>query len=361
MYLCLSVCECTAFLANLVAYFPINSHYFFNSNNNRLDTLLFNRILQVGKRCIDIETTAINKLSSAINEDFVQCVWAIRQCGGRIVLTGMGKSALIAQKIAATFNSTGTPALFMHAADALHGDLGMIQSTDIAICLSKSGETPEIKALLPILKSRCAGLVAIVGNTASFLARQADFVLNTSVEREACPNNLAPTASTTAQMVMGDALAVCVLELREFSATDFGRLHPGGMLGKQLYLRIDDICEQNPQPIVRPETDFRQVIVEISANRMGATAVLDADNNLIGIITDGDVRRALGRYESFEEICAADIMTAAPKIITAGSLAIDALQLMRHHKVSQLIVLKQGQYIGMVHFHDLIREGFSDK
>ena len=324
-----------------------------------MDSLLFTQILEAGQSCVRIEMEAVKGLFAYINEDFARCVYAIWQGKGRAVLTGVGKSAIIAQKIAATFNSTGTPALFMHAADALHGDLGMVQPPDVVICLSKSGETPEIKTLIPIIKSRGNVLVAMVGNPSSFLANRADYILNTEITREACPHNLAPTASTIAQMAMGDALAMSILQLRGFSAQDFGQFHPGGMLGKQMFLQVENIYTQNNRPSVSLNASIRQVIVEISAHRLGATAVLDADNSLLGIITDGDLRRAFGTYEALDQLCAANLMTPTPRVISADALAKDALNMMQTHKVSQLIVMKNEQYAGMIHLHDLLREGFS--
>ena len=279
-----------------------------------------------------------------------------------MVVTGIGKSAIIAQKMVATFNSTGTPALFMHAADAIHGDLGMIMEGDAVICISKSGETPEIKVLLPLLKNRGNRIVGMVGNEQSYLAKQADYVLNTTVEREACPNNLAPTSSSAAQLAMGDAVAVALLELRGFSAADFARFHPGGMLGKQLYLTVNDLYAHNAAPRVSPDSSLKEVIVEMTAHRLGAAAVVDADNRLLGLITDGDLRRTLFNQATDEhlfELRAADWMTVAPKTLLEGTPAATAWQWMQQYKITQIVVVDaQHYYKGMVHIHDLVREGF---
>jgi arabinose-5-phosphate isomerase len=275
---------------------------------------------------------------------------------GRVIITGIGKSAIIATKIVATLNSTGTPAVFMHAADAIHGDLGTILKDDVVICISKSGNTPEIKVLAPFIKNFKNTLIAITGNKDSFLGKQADFVLNTFVEKEACPNNLAPTTSTTAQLVMGDALAVCLLKLRGFSRDDFAKFHPGGALGKTLYLRVSDITSQNMKPQVNPETPLKDVIVEISRNMLGVTAVLENDE-VIGIITDGDLRRMLSTTENFIKLKAKDIMTKSPKTIANSAMAIDALNLLETYDITQLISHENGKYAGVVHLHNLIKEG----
>jgi arabinose-5-phosphate isomerase len=313
-------------------------------------------IKDIALRTIKAEMEAVTGLRKAINEDFTAIVRLILNCNGRVVVTGIGKSAIIANKIVSTLNSTGTPAVFMHAADAIHGDLGMIQKDDLVICLSKSGETPEIKVLIPLLKQLGNKLVAIVGNTASYLAKSADFVIDASVPREACPNNLAPTASTTAQLVAGDALAVSVLECRGFSAGDFARLHPGGALGKQLYLRVADLYINNEVPKVDAETDIRHVILEISAKRLGATAVMK-EGKMVGIITDGDLRRMLEKNSTISGIVAKDIMTANPKTIQSESLVVEALALMRSHNITQLPVMDNGKYAGVIHLHDILREG----
>ena len=295
-------------------------------------------------------------LKNAIDNDFADVVELILKSKGRVIITGIGKSAIIASKIVSTLNSTGTPAVFMHAADAIHGDLGIIQESDLVICLSKSGETAEIKVLVPLLKQLGNKLVALVGNSASYLAKSADYVLNTTVPKEACPNNLAPTASTTAQLVMGDALAVALLECRGFTAHDFARLHPGGSLGKQLYLRVSDLYINNEKPMVEMNADIRQVILEISAKRLGATAVMD-NGVLAGIITDGDLRRMLEKNADISSVTAADIMTRDPKTIDAGNLVVEALALMRNHNITQLPVIESNCYAGVIHLHDILKEG----
>ncbi len=281
----------------------------------------------------------------------------IHRCKGRVVITGIGKSAIIANKIVATMNSTGTPALFMHAADAIHGDLGMIQPEDVVICLSKSGNTPEIKVLVPLLKRRGSKLVALVSNTKSYLAEQADFVLNATIGEEACPNNLAPTTSTTAHLALGDALAVCLLELKNFTSEDFARYHPGGALGKQLYLKVGDILGKNELPVVAAEAPLRDVIIEISSKRLGATAVTTPDKKLAGIITDGDLRRMLQTQNDISQIKAADIMTRTPKSIAREAFAVEALQLMQANNISQLVVKDGDEVAGFIHLHDLLKEG----
>ncbi len=305
---------------------------------------------------IDNEVNAISDLKSSINSDFVSCVERIIQSDGRVILTGIGKSAIIAQKIVSSLNSTGTPSIFMHAADAVHGDLGIIREDDIIICLSKSGETPEIKVLVPLLKNRKNLLIAMVGNKASYLAKQADLILDTTVEKEACPNNLAPTASTTSQLVMGDALAMALLSCRGFTAEDFARFHPGGSLGKRMYLKVSDLYTQNEKPVVSPGDDVKTVIMEISSKRLGAAAVVKG-NELIGIITDGDLRRMLEQKADMETLTAEDIMTANPQRIDEEELVVNALELMRENKITQLPVLKNGVYVGVVHMHDIVKEG----
>lgn len=314
-------------------------------------------IKKIAQEVLINESRAIENLANLINNDFETCVREIYSVKGRVVVTGIGKSAIIANKITATFNSTGTPALFMHAADAIHGDLGMIQKDDIVICLSKSGNTPEIKVLIPLLKRRGSKLVAMVGNTNSYLAQQADFVINTTIAEEACPNNLAPTTSTTAQLAMGDALAVCLVELRNFSSSDFAELHPGGSLGKQLYLKISDIYQHNQLPLVKPTTPLKDVIIEISTKRLGCTAIVDNDQNLLGIITDGDVRRMLEKDCNIASVKAADIMTKSPKTIEKDDFATKGLQLMQQNDISQLAVMDGKRVIGFIHLHDLIKEG----
>jgi len=303
------------------------------------------------------EARAVEKLTQFVDDDFEACVKEINQSKGRVVVTGIGKSAIIANKIVATLNSTGTPSLFMHAADAIHGDLGMIQNEDIVICLSKSGNTPEIKALVPLVKRRGFKLVALVSNIDSYLAQQADYVLNATVDAEACPNNLAPTTSTTAHLAMGDALAVCLLELRNFSSEDFAQFHPGGALGKQLYLRVDDIMASRELPIVDLETPLKDVIIEISSKRLGAAAVITPERELLGIITDGDLRRMLQKGIQIETAKAKDVLTKNPKTIESGELAVKALQVMQQNSITQLVVMKERKVLGFVHLHDLLKEG----
>lgn len=313
-------------------------------------------IVQIAKRVISHEREAIGQLIEGINEDFAKAVSLIFNSKGNVVVTGIGKSANIAQKIVATFNSTGTNAVFMHAADAIHGDLGIIRNEDVILALSKSGETPEIKVLVPLIKSRGNKLIAVVSNADSYLALQADFVLDTFVKTEACPNNLAPTSSTTAQLVMGDALAVALLECRGFTAEDFARFHPGGALGKKLYLRVEDLYVRNEKPAVKPDAELREVIVEISAKRLGAAAVVE-NGLLLGIITDGDLRRMLMKTTQISGLKAVDVMTANPKAIDHQSLVVDALQIMRNNNITQLPVLKDGNYVGVIHLHDILHEG----
>jgi arabinose-5-phosphate isomerase len=318
---------------------------------NKIDS-----ILSLAKKTIDLERDAIANLSHLLNEDFANAVQLIYNSKGRVIITGIGKSAIIANKIVATLNSTGTPAIFMHAADAIHGDLGLILKDDIVICISKSGNTPEIKVLVPLIKSGKNKMIAITGNESSYLGQQADFVLNTFVEQEACPNNLAPTTSTTAQLVMGDALAVCLLELRGFSSKDFAKYHPGGALGKRLYLRVSDLSEANQKPKVNLNTNIKEIIVEITEKMLGVAAVVENDK-IVGIITDGDLRRMLTKSDSFLDFTAKDIMTNNPKRIDENAMAIDAMELMETHGISQLLVENNGTYAGVVHLHDLIKEG----
>lgn len=313
-------------------------------------------IREIALSTIEGEIKAVSKLKSSINEDFVASVERIINSSGRVVVTGIGKSANIALKIVSTFNSTGTPAIFMHAADAVHGDLGTIRQDDVIICLSKSGETPEIKVLVPLLKSRNNTLIAIVGNTASYLALQADYILDTTVEKEACPNNLAPTASTTAQLVMGDALAIALLSCRGFTSEDFARFHPGGSLGKRMYLKVSDVYIHNEKPRVGPDADLKSVIMEISSKRLGAAAVVE-NETLIGIITDGDLRRMLEQGGRIDQLRARDIMTPDPQSIGDDQLVVNALEIMRNNKITQLPVLSEGAYVGVIHMHDIIREG----
>lgn len=315
--------------------------------------------LSIARQTIRIEADALLALAESLDDtaDFQACVEAIAASPGRLVITGIGKSAIVAQKITATLNSTGTPALFLHAADAIHGDLGMIRQYDLVMCISKSGETAEIKVLVPLLKNFGNPLIAMTANRQSTLARQADFVLWTPVDQEADPNNLAPTASTTSQMALGDALAVALLAYKGFSPGDFAKFHPGGALGKQLYLRVRDLCLLHERPEVGPEAGLNEVIHEISSKRLGATAVLEEDGQLLGIITDGDLRRMLERGGDFSHMRARDILTPHPKSIDPAALAVDALALLRQHSITQLVVLEDGKYLGMVHLHDLVREG----
>ena len=280
----------------------------------------------------------------------------ILESKGRVVITGIGKSAIIANKIVATMNSTGTPAIFMHAADAIHGDLGIIQDEDIVICISKSGNTPEIKVLVPLLKRGNNKLIAITSNKKSVLGQQADCVLYAHVEKEACPNNLAPTTSTTAQLVLGDALAVCLLEMKQFGSSDFAKYHPGGALGKRLYLKVADIVANNQKPQVSSDTEIKKVIVEISEKMLGATAVLDGDK-IVGVVTDGDIRRMLSKTDTISGLVAKDVMSANPKTIATEALAIDALEVMETNKITQLLVVENGKYVGVVHLHNLVQEG----
>lgn len=313
-------------------------------------------IKEIAKATLRDEAEAVSSLASHINDAFVEVVELILHSKGRAILTGIGKSAIIAQKIVATLNSTGTPAIFMHAADALHGDLGTIRKDDVVICLSKSGNTPEIKVLVPLLKLSVNKLVAFVGNTDSYLARQADYIIDVSVKKEACSNNLAPTSSTTAQLAMGDALAVCLLESRGFSISDFARYHPGGSIGKQLYLRVQDVCINNQVPRVNVEDSIKTVIIEITSKRLGATAVVEG-TQLKGIITDGDIRRMLYRNVEIENHKAVDIMSANPRTIEKDALVSDALNIMRQNNITQLLVVDQGSYMGVIHLHDILKEG----
>ena len=309
------------------------------------------------RQCIRQEIDAISELVNFVDDDFTACVDAIfRNHEGRVIVCGIGKSANIAQKIVATFNSTGTPAVFMHAADAIHGDLGIVQKNDMVICISKSGNTPEITVLIPMLKMRGNKIIALVGNTQSYLAKNADFVINCTVHKEACPNNLAPTASSTAQLVMGDAIAVSLIALRGFSPSDFARLHPGGSLGKQLYLTLESLYRQNEVPQVNPQANLNAIIYEISSKRLGVTAVLDGET-IRGIITDGDLRRMLERNPNPQSIIAADIMSKNPKTIEKEELAIRALEIMRNNNITSVLVTDNGKYVGVVHLHDLLKEG----
>lgn len=314
-------------------------------------------IIQTALRTIQMEADSVSKLQAFINEDFEKALEAIVALKGRLVVSGIGKSAIIAQKIAATFNSTGTPALFMHAADAIHGDLGMVQQDDIIIVISKSGDSPEIKTLVPLIRNFGNTLIGMVGNIDSFLSKHSDIVLNTTVDQEACPNNLAPTTSTTAQMVMGDVLAICLMEMKGFGTADFARYHPGGALGKRLFLRVADLASQNEMPAVKPQAGIREVIVEMTNKRLGVTAVTDDSNQIEGIITDGDLRRMLEKGDGFDLLKAEDIMTRNPLTTEVNTLAVDALELMKAKGISQLVVVSGKIYKGIIHIHDIIKEG----
>jgi len=315
-------------------------------------------ILDVAAQTLEVEIDTLIKLKEHISDDLVACVRAIHVSKGRLVVTGIGKSAIIAQKIVATLNSTGTQALFMHAADAIHGDLGLIGPADIVLCLSKSGETPEIKALVPLIRHFGNTLIAMVSNPRSFLAQHADHILLTPVSKEAEPNNLAPTASTTAQLAMGDALATALLALNGFTPEDFARYHPGGSLGKQLLLRAEDLIKSNEKPEVRPEDSVRTIILEMTSKRLGATAVTTQNGRLLGIITDGDLRRMLEKPVDITSLTAQDIMTADPKRVRPDELAVRALNILQSHSISHILVTDdQDSYLGMIHFHDFLREG----
>jgi len=313
-------------------------------------------VKDIAIRTIHDEAAAVSELAGRVNDDFVKCVELILNSKGRVIVTGIGKSAIIGAKLVASLNSTGTPSIFMHAADAIHGDLGTIQKEDIIICLSKSGETPEIRVLVPLLKLYGSSLIAIVGNPNSYLAKQADFILDTSVKKEACPNNLVPTSSTTAQMVMGDALTICLLERRGFGTGDFAKLHPGGSLGKQLYLKVADLYIINQAPKVQLTDNIKKVILEISSKRLGATAVLDQEE-LKGIVTDGDLRRMLEKNTDFQNFTAKDIMSPSPKTIGPDTLVVNALSVMRKNNITQLLVVDKNKYLGVLHIHDILKEG----
>ena len=314
-------------------------------------------IKQVALRTVELEAKSITGLSAFIDDDFEKAVNTIANSKGRLVVSGIGKSAVIAQKIVATLNSTGTPSIFMHAADAIHGDLGMVLKDDIVLIISKSGESPEIKALVPLVRNFGNIIIGMVGSLQSYLAKNSTIILNTTVEQEACPNNLAPTTSTTAQLVMGDALAVCLMELKGFQSDDFAKFHPGGLLGKKLYLKVADLINNNEKPKVLPTQSLKEVIVEMTQKRLGITAVVDTGNKLIGIITDGDLRRMLEKNTAIDSIKAGDIMTSNPKTIEPDKLAVDALNLLRKNEITQLAVTANGNYEGILHLHDLIREG----
>ena len=318
-------------------------------------------IQNIAIQVIEEEKKAVENLKKRLNKGFFEAVETIFSASGRVIITGIGKSANIASKIVSTFNSTGTPALFMHAADAIHGDLGMVQQGDVVMCLSKSGNTPEIKVLIPLLRGFGNKLIAMVGNTDSFLAHNADIVLDTTVEHEACPNNLAPTSSTTAQLVMGDALAVALIECRNFSARDFARFHPGGSLGKQLYMRVADLYKQNERPAIPPAATIRETILEMTSKRLGCAVVVEPDGDaerVLGIVTDGDLRRMMRVHDNVDGLTAADIMGANPKCILDTDYAVNALHLMRNNSITQLVVVgSDGHYLGVLHLHDILREG----
>lgn len=318
----------------------------------------YTEIQSIAKRTIELETSSLAGLQAYIKEDFARTVEAIYKGSGRLVVSGIGKSAIVAQKIVATLNSTGTPALYMHAADAIHGDLGMVQAADIVMIISKSGESPEIKVLVPLIRNFGNILVGMVGNDQSFLARQSDHILNTTVAKEACPNNLAPTSSTTAQMVMGDALAICLMELSGFGGQDFARFHPGGNLGKKLYLRVQDLYINNQKPAISPDAPLKEIIMAISGSRLGVTGVTDNNGLVLGVITDGDLRRMLEKDLYLQGVRAESIMTRNPKQIGPDAMAIQALEILRKHDITQLVVADdRNHYLGILHLHDLIKEG----
>lgn len=313
-------------------------------------------IIASAKKTIESESQSIAKLTEYINADFVSAVEIIYNLKGRLVVTGIGKSAIIAQKIVATLNSTGTPSLFLHASEAIHGDLGMVQKDDAVICISKSGNSPEIKILVPLLKNFGNQLIAITGNPTSFLGKEAHFVLNTYVESESCPNNLAPTDSTTAQLVMGDAIAVCLMKMRDFKPEDFAKYHPGGSLGKKLLLRVNDMLDTSRKPFVNPDSSIKNVIVEISEKRLGVAAVIENDK-VVGIITDGDIRRMLNKTETITGLTAKDIMTVNPKTIKSTDMVVDALNILEDFSITQLVVVDNNEYKGVIHLHDILKEG----
>lgn len=313
-------------------------------------------ILASAKKTVLAESEAISNLVNYLDDNFVKSVETIFSSKGRLVVTGIGKSAIIAQKIVATLNSTGTPSLFLHASEAIHGNLGMVQPDDVVICISKSGNSPEIKVLVPLLKRFNNKLIAITGNITSFLGKEADYTLNTYVEKEACPNNLAPTNSTTAQLVIGDAIAVCLMEMRNFSAEDFAKYHPGGALGKKLLLRVGEMLDTTHKPVVAPNSSIKTVIVEISEKRLGVTAVVE-DEKVIGIITDGDIRRMLNKTETIAGLTAKEIMTVNPKTIKSTDLVSDALNILEDFSITQLVVVDGNEYKGVLHLHDILKEG----
>lgn len=313
-------------------------------------------ILATARNTIQSESESIANLIHYLDEDFAKAVNIIYNSNGRLVVTGIGKSAIIATKIVATLNSTGTPSLFLHAAEAIHGDLGMVQPGDVVICISKSGNSPEIKVLVPLLKRFGNTLIGMTASKSSFLAKESDYVLNAYVEAEACPNNLAPTNSTTAQLVLGDALAVCLMELRNFKSEDFAKYHPGGALGKKLLLRVSDMLDTTHKPLVSPDASIKNVIMEISEKRLGVTAVVENDK-IVGIITDGDIRRMLNSRDTFGDLSAKDIMTKNPKMVKSTDMVVDAFNIMENNAITQLVVANEGQYIGIIHIHDILKEG----
>jgi len=315
------------------------------------------KIIRIAKETISIEQKAIANLENLVDNEFAEAVNHIYTSNGRVIISGIGKSANIDTKIVATMNSTGTPAIFMHAADAIHGDLGTVQKNDTVICISKSGNTPEIKVLVPLIKNGGNKLIAITSNRTSFLGSEADYVLHAYAEKEACPNNLAPTTSTTAQLVMGDALAVSLLKLKDFTSSDFAKYHPGGALGKRLYLRVSDLISKNEKPAVKATASIKDVIVEISNKRLGVTAVTDDNNKIIGIITDGDLRRMLAETTDINSLNASDIMSASPKTLTSDAMAVEAKELLEENNISQVLIQDNNQFSGVVHIHDLIKEG----
>lgn len=314
-------------------------------------------IKTIAKNVLLNEANAIKKIIDFLDDDFTNCIQTILKSKGRVIITGIGKSAIIAQKIVATLNSTGTPSVFMHAADAIHGDLGIVQKSDIVICISKSGNTPEVRVLIPLIKRKGTKLVALVADTDSQLAKQADFVLNASIKTEACPNNLAPTTSTTTALALGDALAVCLMEARNFGSKDFAKLHPGGSLGKRLYLKVSDIYPNNELPVVKENDDINDIIVEMTSKRLGATAVLNDKKDLVGIITDGDLRRMLRKHKDLSGLKAKNIMGKKPKTIEDDAYAVKALEVMQSLNITQIIVTKNQKLKGFVHLHDLLKEG----
>jgi arabinose-5-phosphate isomerase len=314
-------------------------------------------IREAAARTIEMEAAAIAALKNYLDKDFERGIDCLANCKGRIVVSGIGKSAIIAQKIVATLNSTGSPAVFLHAADAIHGDLGMVQQEDVVIIISKSGESPEIKVLVPLIKNFGNCLLAVTGNLESYLANKSDFVFNTTVEQEACPNNLAPTTSTTAQLVMGDAIAICLMEKKGFNAEGFARFHPGGALGKKLYLRVQDLYIDNEKPQVNADASIKEVIMEMTRKRLGVTAVINAEHKLVGIITDGDLRRMLEKSDNIQQVTARDIMSVQPKTIVPSEMAVNALDIMRKNSITQLVVAENETYLGILHLHDLVKEG----